>query len=112
MKEETILTEGPIPSETTPVAKSIVINIAPEGGIKVDFNGELATHEVFGALAVTFMDLGVQNFINPGLASVLKGVAASEGNLMEAMKKSVGPAPQTSDLLTGLQNLITEVQAK
>lgn len=105
--EEDLVTGAPVASdETVEEVKSIVINVAKEGGIKVDFNGNLTTHEVFGALVVTMMDLGVQNFINPSLMSVMNGVKESENNVLKALGPDVNKAAEPSQLVKDIQSLV------
>ena len=89
--------------------KQIVISIAEGGSINVDFNGNLQTHEVFGALMTTLMDIGVQNFINPNLLEVMKSVKVSEEDVIDAFSKDRGMPEGDSDKVNSLVSAIRDV---
>lgn len=119
--EETSEAVEPTENETT--KRSLVINLDDDGKMDLDFQGDFKTHEAFGILAVSFIDLAVQQFINPGLISVVQAGKTSEANILGVVKASLEAvansnvqtataAPQTNELLTGLQDVIDQFSNK
>lgn len=98
MTEEVIMTGGPVLQAEGPrtetnrgdslmeIDKQIVLNISTDGGIRFDFSEEMKTYEVFGALFVSILDLGVQNFINPNLSVLMESGSNGNKQVLESIR--------------------------
>ena len=105
--QETIIDDIPETTEIESSDRRISINVAEDGKMNLEFDGEFQTHEAFGALVVSFLDLATKQFINPGLQTVLQSQKISENNVLEALKV-INNSGTNSDMLAALQNTINQ----
>ena len=71
--------EDPISQE----AKQVIITVAKDGKISMDFKGGIQTHEVFGVLYTSLKDLDNQNFVTPNLIEIYNGIKTVNQNVLD-----------------------------
>ena len=117
-QEEQVVVPEEGAEEATLEKRTLSIGVDENGKMDLDFDGEFKTHEAFGLLAVSFLHHAVQQFVNPGLVSVMQAQKISEQNVLIAIKsalEAVGTANAASDegnaLLDSLKGVIENFQA-